>query len=72
MQSSALAMRGSKATTACERIGRPMAGGGAMSMCAYFIVIWAMAPIAPLARAVGTVGWTKVLEPQNTNNPEAR
>ena len=41
-------------------------------MCAYFIVIWAMAPIAPLARAVGTVGWTKVLEPQNTNDPEAR
>ena len=49
MQSSALAMRGSKATTACERIGRPMAGGGAMSMCAYFIVIWAMTQ-APIAR----------------------
>jgi drug/metabolite transporter (DMT)-like permease len=51
MQSIALALRGSKAYEGLRTHWLVMAGGGAMSMCAYFIVIWAMtqAPIALVA-----------------------
>ena len=51
MQSIALAMRGSRAYDGLRAHWPVMAGGGAMSMCAYFIVIWAMtqAPIALVA-----------------------
>ena len=51
MQSIALAMRGWKAYEGLRAHWPVMAGGGLMSMCAYFIVIWAMtqAPIALVA-----------------------
>jgi drug/metabolite transporter (DMT)-like permease len=51
MQSIALAMRGRKAYDGLRTHWPVMAGGGAMSMGAYFIVIWAMtqAPIALVA-----------------------
>jgi drug/metabolite transporter (DMT)-like permease len=51
MQSIALAMRGRKAYEGLQAHWPMMAGGGFMSMCAYFIVIWAMtqAPIALVA-----------------------
>ena len=51
MQSIALEMRGSKAYEGLRAHWPVMASGGAMSMCAYFIVIWAMtqAPIALVA-----------------------
>ena len=51
MQSITFAMRGWKAYAGLRGHWPVMAGGGAMSMCAYFIVIWAMtqAPIALVA-----------------------
>ncbi len=51
MQSIALSMRGWRAYEGMRRHWPVMAGGGAMSMWAYFIVIWAMtqAPIALVA-----------------------
>ena len=51
MQSIALAMRGWKTYDGMRVHWPVMVGGGAMSMCAYFIVIWAMthAPIALVA-----------------------
>jgi drug/metabolite transporter (DMT)-like permease len=51
MQSIAFAMRGRKAYEGLQTLWPVMAGGGAMSMSAYFIVIWAMtqAPIALVA-----------------------
>jgi drug/metabolite transporter (DMT)-like permease len=51
MQLIALSMRGWKAYDGLATHWRVMAGGGAMSMSAYFIVIWAMtqAPIALVA-----------------------
>jgi drug/metabolite transporter (DMT)-like permease len=51
MQSIAFALRGWKAYDGLREHWSVMAGGGAMSMSAYFIVIWAMtqAPIALVA-----------------------
>lgn len=51
MQSIAIAMRGRKAYDGLRTHWPVMAGGGVMSMSAYFIVIWAMtqAPIALVA-----------------------
>jgi drug/metabolite transporter (DMT)-like permease len=51
MQSIAFTMRGWKAYDGLQTLWPMMAGGGAMSMSAYFIVIWAMtqAPIALVA-----------------------